>query len=118
MFDHQFRQTFSVDQNDPLRNAGREFNRVTGESRRRDEHPFRGPEAHKTAGKGLDRRAADGVVGGITFGLNIDTVRPQHVLVDHSVNPAITRSPQLFGRILLGTAISHGNKKFNYQTLE
>ena len=59
MFDHEFSQALPVDEDYPLRDPGRKFDRLRREGRRRYKHTLRSPEADEAACERLYFRATD-----------------------------------------------------------
>ena len=84
IFNHQVSQPVSVYQDDPLGKVFDIVPRMAAEGRGGDEHALGGAVTDQAANEGLYIGAADCRVG-IAFGLHIDPVQPQPILVDLSL---------------------------------
>jgi hypothetical protein len=90
VIDHEVRKLVSVDQDDLLAlDSFHEVNGVLRECRSREDDPLPGSDVIHAPDEALDYRPTNWTVP--PFRLDANYVQPQFVLLDHTVNAAVTR---------------------------
>src|SRR5690606_14628482 len=92
--DHQSSQLPTVDQHDALAQIFGGIASTGGEGRCGDEQALGGLVPVKTGEEIADRPGAYAVARCITFGLDINSVQSQFVLIDHAINAIVSAAPE------------------------
>src|SRR3546814_18880976 len=92
--DHQSSQLPAVDQHDALAQIFGGIASTGSEGRCGDEQALGGLVPVKTAEEIADRAGTYAVARRITFGLDVNTVKSQLILIDHNINANSSPSPQ------------------------
>lgn len=101
MFDHQIGQAFAIEKDNPLRKVLDEVARLRAEGGSSYKDTLARAKTDKAANKSLHARSPDGVRSRIALGLNVNSIEPQPVLIDHAIDTPVTRSSQLGSGILM-----------------
>src|SRR5699024_152205 len=115
--DHQAGQAGAVDENEA---GGHRFGVGAGtrtESCCGDEDALTSLVAVQRSDEGLDLRAADGGVGGVALGLDVDTGQAEGVLVDDTVDAAIVGELGS-GGVTFRAAIAHRDEQIEHCLFE
>src|ERR1035437_1548617 len=116
VFDHQFCKLFAVDQNNFLGEPPHMLASFLGELRCGYHHAFEGIVFQEAAAKLTNLRAANSPLP--TLSLDVDHVQAQLVLLDSSVNSAITRLAHYRSGVFQCAAVSHRDEKVHHDLLE
>src|SRR5690606_15370853 len=115
--DHQLGEALTVDQDDAGPDALRVLAGTRGERTRGDEHPASSTHPVQRTDERLNLRPAHGVVGRITLGLHIDTVQTERVLINNTVDAAVT-GPTDPGSPALGASVPHGDEHIEHRLFQ
>ena len=116
MVDHQGCQLLASNEDDLRGDDSRILVRVSREPRRGDEDPLVRALPLKGAGELLDLRTPNRPLP--SFGLHVDHVETELVLLDDPVDAAIAASAYRLARILARATVAHGDQQIDYQTFE
>lgn len=113
MLDHQVGEAGAVDEDDFLVYGLCVIVSVLHEIAGRDEDTFVGLLTSKRSDEALDLFSPD--VALPAFGLHIDHIQPEAVLVDHAVDPFVVRLLGDLGGFFARAAVAHCEKKIDHE---
>lgn len=105
---HQSNQVRAVDQNDLDADGVREIHRILGVRGCRDEHALARTLALQRTGELLYLGSTHDRIP--SLGLNVEDVQTELVLVDHSIDAAVTAPSNRASGLLTRAAVTHGNQ--------
>src|SRR3546814_9081274 len=108
--DHQSSQLPAVDQHDALAQIFGGIASTGSEGRCGDEQALGGLVPVKTAEEIADRAGTYAVARRITFGLDVNPVKSQLILIDHTINAIVTAAPERTPSFSNRTAIAHSKR--------
>ena len=105
MLYHEVRQPRTVDKDHTLSEMFDIFNSLGAETERCDKDTLRCAKPEQTAYEPLNFRSTNTDMRRVAFCLDIDTIKPQSVFINHAIDPTITSFAQLQRSLLVCTPI-------------